>query len=523
MSNNFNPGFTSQTMDNYLPTRSKVVRLLIQPIKGYNDIYVRPFEMRANHAAVNELITRTSDAIIGASGSYGIVDSSNTYSRVSNSISGIASSIMMPSGSVESLAAIDGGWMQERCRFIMTVDHERVAGGMTRSEIYGYTDVPGVSNLTGFKYSVDENMVFTINSIIEVGRQRINNAGGSYDRSFCINHKSVITDDNVFSTGLQKSVITPGSTMHRININDMQSADQSGGAIFEDASSSLVNGIHKYVNKTDALANDFLSRSMVSFVAATNEDGYDSFAAANYANAAEKINSEMNLKDHFVRALENAANGCNGVKFTLRDLKKFDYDCMNVIVVAPANQNDYMGSLSASWSTSDIKTTLAYNVSQVVPTIMVKNNLTKLEFMISNETITGQSEVLISLQRSIFNNNDHDALINTRVSDQLKAQLHMQLSAGNSMAYMLKVSCDITGDCRISLRLDQNPVTDWVCPVFADSTFSINTTTNSQRLSGIADSTQYIINEVHEAVSSGVNSKNKQFYNTNFNNISGGF
>lgn len=509
----------------YLPKNSRVVQLLIQKMPGYQNQYLRPFQANANQGLMDSIITKASDSLIKM-GPYGADNSVSNLNTVSTAIGQYANQFLMPSGSVEGEAKIIGGWGQERCRFMLTVDHETIGGGTTRSVVYGYTDVPGVSNLTGFKWSVDERMVFYINSIVDVGHQRLTQNGGAIDRYFAVDHKTVVSDQSTIGdNGQRRAIITPDTTLNKMAYNELTVADSNTGGmmITENTTDVVLPGKEKCVTRSDAVASNFVGKALVSYISTTQTEGYDYFQASNYANAAHKASLNIQSTENFIRAMKNASSGVSGVMFTLRDLMMFDPDCTNpqVMQVAEANMNVMSAGMSAYWHTSDLTTTLAYMVSQIVPSVMISNNITQLDFIASNETVDGLTAINISLIRTIFTIMTADAVLKVKISDHLNRELANALSAHNNTNYFLQVSCMLTGDCKVSLRIGSDPISEFVCPVYADNTFSINTTYNNGRIDQVASGIQYIITETNEAIQSNQAGANAQIFTGNFNSFAG--
>ncbi len=507
----------------YLPSKSRVVQLIIQKMPGYQDQFIRPFTAVASQGLMDNIIGRATDSILRM-GSSAADNSTANLSSVSTAISQYANQFLMPSGSVESKANIIGGWTQERCRFMLTVDHETIGGGTTRSIVYGYTDVPGVSNLTGFKWNVDENMVFYINSIVDVGHQRLTQQGGVVDRYFAVDHKTVVSDQSTFGESLgRRSVITPDSALNKMAYNELCASDSDTGGmmIVENCTETVLPGKEKCITRSDAVASNFVGKALCSYISSVQSEGYDFFASSNYANAANKASLNTQHTENFIRAMKNASSGVAGVMFTLKDLMMFDPDCTHpqVMQVAEPNLQAMMGSSSSYWHTSDLTTTLAYMVSQAVPSIMISNNITQLDFIASNETVDGQTAVNISLMRTIFTVVIAEGMLKMKVTDALSRELSNILSANNTNNFFLQVSCMITGDCRVSLRTGTDPITEWVCPVYADNTFSVNTTYNNHNVNQVASGIQYIITETTDALQHNHNKTNSQVFTTNFNQI----
>lgn len=511
----------------YLPSKNRVVQLLIQKMPGYQDQYLRPFQANASHGLMDSIITKAADSLI-AMGSSAADNSSANLNSVNTAISQYANQFLLPSGSVEAQAKIVGGWGQERCRFILTVDHEHFGGGTTRSVVYGYTDMPGVSNLTGFKWTVDENMVFYVNSIIDVGHQRLQQRGGVMDRYFAIDHKTVVTDQTVFGDAAnRRTIITPETALHKMAYNELTVADTNSGGmlITENTTDVVLPGREKCVTRNEAIASNFVGKALCSYVSSIQADGFDSFTSSNYSSAAHKAALNTQTTENFIRAIRNASAGASGVMFTLKDLMMFDVDCTNpqVMQVAEPNYNGLVGGGASYWHSSDLTTSLAYMVSQVVPSVMTSNNITQLDFIASNETVDGQTAFNITLMRTIFTVAIAEGMLKLRVCEHLSRELSNILSANNTNNYFLQVSCVIAGDCKVSLRLGTDPIAEWVCPVYADSAFSVNTTYNNQRLNQVATGIQYIITETSEAVQNAHNKANSQVFTSNFNQATSPF
>lgn len=519
--NNFhlNP---SDSMRGYLPSKSRVIQLLIQKTNGYQDQFLRPYTAMANQGLMDSIISKSAESFMRM-GSMAADNSRTNVSTIGTAISQYANQFLTPSGSVEGKAHITGGWNQQRCRFTLTVDHETFTGGTSRSIVYGYTDLPGVSNLTGLKWTVDENMVFYINSIVDVGHQRYSNNGGQQDRYFAVDHKSVLSDLSPIGTQNRKTVITPDSTLNKMAYNEITAADYGSGGMMvtENTTDTIIPGKEKVVSRSDSVASNFVSKALVSYVSSINSNGYDSFEASNYSNAAAKSNLNIQATENFIRAMKTASAGATGVMFTLRDLMMFDANCTNsnVLHVAEPNVMGPSAGMTSQWHASDLTTALAYMIAQTVPSVMISNNITQLDFIASNETIDGTTSINISLMRTIFTVMMQESVLRLKVSEHLSRELSNALSAHNTINYFLKVSCSITGDCQISLRIGSDPVTDFVCPVYADNTYSINTTYNGERLDQVATGLQHVINETAGALQHANYNANSQVFTSNFNSI----
>ena len=424
-------------------------------------------------------------------------------------ISGVMSNganFIRPSGTPDSAVGIDNGWETERYRFTMVVDCYR-NGRFAKTEfISGHTDYAGVMNAGLISsVAVDPRMVFTINHVTEA-RQRQMDALGS-PVALVSRANAVVRNPSFIGLGNNDSnlyMTRPSDVLRAVDkvqlYQGMQQAVQFGESpqSYQDLDSMLTH-VPMCSADTNLLIPTFASRTLKGLYenSLTEFDPMNVDGMGAGSLAGQRVQDTAFSTSGFVHVMNRklANSVATTAQFTFGDLLLLD-----------ASIDDRTDIFGRSYETGAISipdgrsvaalgeaTVPAIHATSIVQTTLALMSLSGVATLAynANNMRTGQTEITIQACDGI----DNDGMLFQRL-EVLKNRLHLEclsiVSQNDEYVYELDVFADAFNDVFIQLTMDGEH-SAYVIPAFASSSLAPVVTNDLNRLVGMAEAIDQVI------------------------------
>ena len=441
-----------------------VVKLLIMETGSYNDQFIRPYTMdvRQEHIdAVNNVV-------------------GDSPSVTPASLAGVASSFFKIAAVPEKVAKIANGWGTKRCRYLMEIAYNR--GGMRTHElIAGYTEHHGISTLTSAAH-VDPDLMFFINTVTVVRMDAVPPAiyGNVPAKSPRVVNTSHVLSDH--QSAAFKPSMPLNDRIFDLRPQDVVNTLQASSVLHNYNPDNVIDGVSILSNapklsaRSHCIPSSYTSKILTAFQLSQE---------TNMGIASESLNELHGLVrdpaiDHggFVGKLRNLA-GVAVAAFSYKDLCKLDPTIDQRKIYVKAKQIHNAGN-TEYWQGANITTQYASILAQTIPSIMSEVGLTTISFRATNVTSTGTTvdDGFVIVSGQTFATGADLARPAELFKLRLKREVLDDLTFNNQISFTLLAEVDLVGDTRIQLSVNNEPLTPYCVPSFADASFSPMVTSN---------------------------------------------
>jgi len=454
-----------------------VDKIIIAPVQGYQEQFIRPYDLSVSHDDLNNLEKVVSTAL----------NRPNMAIKPTELVREI--NLLEPMSTPIAKSEIIGGWGQERAVFLMSVRWIDPYTG-TEEVLYltGYSDYPELNPLTG---TVDENMRLYPNTAILLYKVLTPNGPVlKIKDSFTIEYEtdsgklSILRDDSFQDS---KLLIRPYDTLSVI-----ENAMEDFNTIPIESSLLDLNTVDRTdlipVNHLTTTINGILQGSLM------NSGTYETDTIT-YGKLATK---KVKLKEiEFFRRLIKELGPTPGLSFPLKWLFKLDKTLTSdrVFVAnymtgdtalqaistgqAGANENIFNTNLPLVL-TSDIgenagdallESKLAVLVRDAVSSLLAKNILLDIAFSITNNVPTNEF-----LFQPYFAFPAVDGVNTVALVEKFKYEflnlIGPQITRNGRLIVDIDVYSSVTGDTKIAISINGNEKRLYRFPTFADSLYN---------------------------------------------------
>lgn len=484
-------------------TRFTARSLVMIEMPAGRGMHVRPYQATGNGEAISK-IQRTME-----------LRTAQNQQVTPGDLSSFASQLLCPSVETEGVVNIANGWDTRRLRFVLELEAIS-ASGRQWYIVTGYTSHSEVS-LHG---SVDPDMDLFFNNIIRLreavhvdfdGRRiPTRKLAGSY-QLFCV--KDDYKDYNT-ATGLSsysrpqpKLSMTPANILGRLEVESTHG--RSRYAL--DTRSYVGAGTAvSMATRNNNLSSHYLARTAnaldhgIRTARWTGSDNHDlPFDPARAFTSAREnaMGDEPNpVDDDFVGALTQTnypMTGCISYAEMVRLFgNHLDEICKVVVddVMAMASNVNDLGFNerdTQSWDTRYKETEIASLLVQAVPTLMSECLLARVVFHATNITIDGRDSIEIVDAMSLLQDVDPSDFMNMFMNN-FSSYVSRDFTYGGQFGYTLSMECEMMGETRISLSIDNGHRQDFYAPSYCDNLFAPTLTNNNDRMQNVASDIRMI-------------------------------
>jgi len=469
------------------PNQGMRIRALMMADTGtYDQQWRRPYESvvsRDTHVMMQERIDRNGSILAG-------------------SLAGITNNVIQPQVQPEKMIVIPGGWDSHRFRFLMIVENLDQFGSRTLEMVTGYTDYRGISS----SMALDPNMVFHINSILNLRHTRSNTPMGARDH-YNVSESSHILVQNDFG-GLSSTVndfrMRPADLFMTMDTTHLSEADMANTT----DTRMLMTSSPVKSRRSNGIATHSSAGIMDHYKSALTTESYgqseDQILQAARASAIENLVSN----DTFITAISNVRQQLMSPLFTWGDLCRLDPNVQSdeittvVLMGSPREvQNTTMNVAGQreGWGVATKETQLATILSQAVPAIMMDLAFAKIAVSSTNRTVGGQIATQISTWQ------DFPSLAQAQVDmrpnlqefvKRLETEVLVDLSFNGQVDFAINVFADLLGETLIDIEFGGNEKHTFSVPSFSDALLVPLVTQNDRRGSQIASDFQDLFHNV---------------------------
>lgn len=454
----------------------------------YQPMYYRPYEVNTDGALYQTIADRLTH---------------NPVSATNGALSGVAGQAITPSARPQGELYMPNGWNEKRIRFMMAIDFEYITGTRGTYWLQGYTTYTGVSH----NGHLDEDMVFYINSCTTTTVTQIPTPTG-------IMMQDTIRDSIQVLTGPGGSLMDDHNHIYSMRPEDLymsmelqQSTSYAGDTSIKD-SRSMINFVPHGSKRANTVASEYLGEMISSYMGSREALEFGSNERDMIGIAATSVRTKSLRENFFMQYLVGRRSGLAGNQFTMKDISALDpmvgskttyfksSELMKIATVMPTVE----AGMTEHWMGSDIVTQMSSMLASAIPTIMLRSLISVVSFRSTNHDIGGRHTMAFMDVKSISNTEVHTL---TSLFQRLFEQTILpDLTQNGMVPYMLDMSCDITGDTWITLKLDSYPSITFTAPSFCDSLFTPVITTNYNHLVDSAVKMDgllnYMVSEVYD-------------------------
>ena len=465
-------------------TQTMVASLSMIQTGTYNQMYGRPYDLHITQEDLNKISNRLGEVGQG---------------RVSgNILAGIASNIIQPRATPESLLNVPNGWNEPRIRFVLEVVCNFSLGGKQTYYFQGYTDSLGVMLGRNNEIVIDPKMVFIINSVQTVNYVATPTINGVTQVSFVSDNVHLLVDNNWYSN-LDKNgmyLLRPQdvfSQMQLSNIRKTRNIIDPRDRVTNTAVSSTRN---------NNIPSTYLAKIIDGHMLAKDQASLTSSISSITDQARSFVLEESLISNPFLRLLSDIKGFTfTDNSFTYNNLLAIDSNVPYVSRFYPLSRSDltkiHSAGSSAYWDATDLETVIATVLSQAVPAIMIECMLHKVYLYSTNMSMgipdtklsQGVSISGIDLTKS-YNNFIH----------RFNNELIKYLTYDNEISYYIEMSVDLNGETSIIIKLNQNPEIKYVSPSFCDNQLIPVMTTSPELISTVSSGIEDMLNSTSETV-----------------------
>lgn len=397
-------------------------------------------------------------------------------------MAGVANRFIAPKAQPESSIQIPNNWNEPRIRFLMELEYSHGSFGAPVTEIViGYTDHPGV----GLNGSVDMNMEFYINSIMQIRNTVVNSPLGNMISSVVTDNSHVLCNNNWngIYTPQREQRMRPEDIYSVMSIGNM---DTDGVAVYDGRAVNTSMAVKS--SRMNNYATNYSSKIFEGYRQASLVHNTHDSNENLYSNAKKLTRDNSISSDPFISRISEAYGMANVNKFTFGILKQIFPYAENVTVaklLAPTQrQTVHMAGQTCEWGGADGETHMATIISQAVPCIMMDLALTRLVFKSTNRTINCQPQTVFMEANGFVSGDLTRQLEVFRV--RLESELLNDVTYNNAIDYAIEMNIDLLGETWLSISINGSPMIDYVTPSFADALMTPIITTNNDVIRNLA-------------------------------------
>lgn len=464
-------------------TQVQIAKLILQESGTYNPVFSRPYITHVDNNILNSLNNR--------------LEQTQDFSITAPLLSGLTSSMVMPSPTHHGEVYIPNGWSERRIRFVLEVHVQFSVGNTQIYYFQGFTSHLGVTP----QGNIDPNMDFIINSYMQVTRVEMMTPHGMQVRDK-ITEKAHVINGQLISQGQQQDV-------YGLRAMDIFTGIQSGyieqELSFQQPGSMCVDTRQTHNNeaflasKADTLPCQYVSQILDNVV---RNQSLTEFGVSNHELYSQCRNSSIQPhveQNPFIRAVKQIRGYGTGTTFNFADLMKIDSNVRNNSVfnsLQGTHQMMQMGEAGqmSYWNGSDRSTLIATMLGNAVPALMMDLLITKIAFRSTNQDISGLMNTVLIDAKSL---SSADMRLNyEHFVRRFNQEVMYDLTFGNQDVYQVEMHADLFGDTFISLSLNGGPMIPYNTPSFCDSLLTPVITGNREDFHKISSDFETMFNNV---------------------------
>lgn len=449
----------------------RITRLLFTETGTYNDMALRPYQAYADVPLLNAMKEATHGG-------------TNLQPSV---LAGIAGSVLRPATQSMGAVSIINNWDTPRLRFLMEVVHTDSLLGESVQYLTGYTDHVGVNWQTG---SIDPRMQLYINNSIQTRRILETTAVGTMNRQAVVSAAQLLSGEytpdfrnvhqNTFTMRPQDVFMTMGASVlreHNSHIIDTRQAFSAGNL--------------KLSARSNTSAPSYLSRVMKGYRTAMQTADTTDDMALMMEKAVGVVPEPTLSTDPFLGLAQRRHTALLEHSWiSYGELLGISPELDHIVTLVARKNSPYMmhheRGQSERWEGTTHETILATVLSHSVPSLMMDLMLTKLAFLVTNQTLDGSFQIQFAHATGFAQGVDLTPYLQL-FEQRLVTEVLRDLTHNNQLGVSLSLQFDILGDTVLDISVNSGPVIRYVTPSFCDALMAPVITNNSQNLHALAN------------------------------------
>ena len=457
--------------------------IIITQQAGHVDQWIRPYELNLQMSDLSKLEQAIANK---QKRSVGVVNKTD--------VSNILPDIYMPKDNVVSKAEIPYGWGEERGSFLLRlIEPSPIGYGYNVYLIQGYTSYWGISD----KGYLDPNMLFYTNSVMKVHVSKHPN-GEEFSR--VVGYFTVIFDpvtnipefrDQMDSVPRELKVGRPEDYLSVITeqayIENLNLQDQPGvinltvdtTSVYRDPQNPSI-ATPVVANKDYNNPNNMLT-DVINSVFYTQTPHYDNniigYNVENneiYDQALSTLSANtLSIYDiPFFNKLSDIKFGQNHTYFTSDELKQLvtnEITPERIKIIKRGSIMSVNSTESAELHSPNIETKLAILAIESISSLLTKYLISGANISLSNAS--GVYDVVITEPVFMFNGLQQESILYT-VMEKIKLEIMPTLTYSNQIQLLLNLTLSYLSDAKVMISVDNNPLTPYIVPLYADNTIS---------------------------------------------------
>lgn len=434
--------------------------------------YYRPFEANLNGDTLNRILVATDNGSL----------------LTSAAMAPAASGIISPSTIPKEQLMIPGGMSEGRYAFFIEITVDGIFG-KRRELITGFTDRDGVNRATG---SIDPNMQFHVNSIIEISDYETVGSAGRKINSRVLNSSQVLADrpsqNKVFAMR-PEDVVSNGQVSLMMQGGDNSVMDfrnqLNGAALMSDRSNAIPSKYlstvcQGYINAGNAVAHDFTD----------NDENM-------YNEALSNLHSSTVTISAFYTGL-GILDALSSHTFTFAQINNAwprTNEFWSKITPRPGSTLTSPIEYSERWTGANLETSIAFSLTHMMPSLMSRLMLMELELEITNMTLDGRPNCGIINHTPMF-----DGVVTPQHLQYLQNQMEMEVIKGLldsiTNTFQIRIYVNLLTTSKFDISINGQPAIPYVAPMYCDSYYSPVLGLENNSLNVINESVETLVNHL---------------------------
>lgn len=497
--NNANNSFLQRADENHVFSDVKLAKLMFVYLPEQQDQFHRPMTRISNDGSdINHFAELTNGGT----------------NLTPEQLAGVASSFIRPSNTPNGLVKIDHGFRSHRYAFFLELV-EPLFGTLADQEsvevISGYTSHP--SDDAGIKRSfanpdqaliADDLMMYVNNRVTFTRQRQIGIANQMYIRP---NQQQLLFHENGVDNDF--TILRPCDV---IEAEEKRLVEMSGNGIyrldFRNQGAMTPLGDVKY-----NVPSHYLSDILTSFVKGSDPDDTQTSVYGDYdrvlSNTLSHLNDlgtvgKMANSSTYYRTICNR-NPTKTSCFLFSDLtNRWDRNYVDQVTMVsfPSSRNAFIDPLSTEhWGGISPKTQIAYEMTHVVPHLLMKSLLQGLTITITDRTLDGNVHIVLTDPLEIsrgFIDNQRMRWLEGQIFKDVVQSIIKPIAHEN---FAITMRCRLMTNHDIGISIGNHEITPYSPPSFCSSIASPQVTLNHEDLldlrSGVIELAEMVTNVRH--------------------------
>lgn len=372
---------------------------------------------------------------------------------------------------------VPGGWGSKRMKFLMLVREEDLQFRQTRmTYINGFTDHFGISTIHGGT-SIDENMVFYINSLVTLKEENhVNPETGMGQKYWNVVQATQVVDGQLVGmdpSGRMNdvSMLRPSDLIAGFSSMTEQDVGISGWFTVDGQRGNAGGAVSQFNNMSNNLPTSYLNRLLTPIVNGLSGVGArPGIGGLSSSMSGIASQNEFTLNNcAFLRYMSKSTGMPLTTRFDMRMLSKLDATIGQRTKHFPIQQASYaninaMSLDSTPWSYAGIETEIATKLVAIIPSLMWECFAQSASFSFTNAT--PNHFPLLSFDYLQWITPTGLPGFQTKLENAILNSILVDITRHNQFTVSVKVFVDVSGEIRLEVSYEGQKPVSYTSPAF---------------------------------------------------------